>query len=149
MVGKHKINIIDEPFVQKSVRKYLLNNGWKLTNLPKSVGEHGKDITAWHSKKRKVLIIEAKGEVKSSKDQQKHNAFINVLGEILFRMDKEGNSPKRARIYAIAIPVTWENTYKKKIVKMEYGWHLLKLKVFLVEKDGSVRLTNYRYWLKS
>ncbi|MEI8091219.1 MAG: hypothetical protein WCG98_03030 [bacterium] len=50
-------------------------------------------------------------------------------------MDIEGNNPKKARFYAIAIPADWENTFRNKIKKMTYGWKLLKLKVYLVSKE--------------
>ncbi len=62
-------------------------------------------------------------------------------------MNKQENNPKRARIYAIAIPYEWESIYKNKIKKMSYSWKLLKLKVFLVCKE-KVELKNYRYFLK-
>jgi hypothetical protein len=52
------------------------------------------------------------------------------LGDLradLTRRDVEGNHPKKARFYGIGIP------------KMKFGWTLLKLKVFLVDDDGSVK----------
>ena len=95
--------MLKEKEVVDLLRSYLINKGWKLTNLPKNIGQHGCDITAWHPKWRKILLVEAKGDGKA-KNQIKHNAFYNVLGQIISRMDKEGNNPKRARIYGIAIP---------------------------------------------
>ena len=122
---------MNEQQVEKLTREHLLNLGWKLTNLPKSVGQHGCDITAWHPKWRKILYIEAKGDGnQKNKPQTIHNSFYTLLGQSLSRMDKEGNSPKRARIYAIAIPSSWEDVYRKKIKQMLYGWKLLKLKTF-------------------
>ena len=138
---------MEESFVEKNVRTYLKKRGWKLTNLPKSVGQHGEDITAWHPKWRKILKIEAKGDGRSNKIQMKHSGFYTVLGQILSRMDIQGNSPNRARIYALAIPSHWEKTFTNKIAKMKYGWRLLRLKVFLVNEDGSVDEKPFSHWL--
>lgn len=138
---------MNEYQVEKYVRKYLKSNGWNLTNLPKTIGQHGCDITAWHPKRRKIIYIEAKGSGgQKNKHQTIHNSFYTLLGQILSRMDKEGNSNKKARTYAIALPSSWEMAYRKKIKRMPYGWNLLKLKVFLVDRD-KVELKNYKYFL--
>jgi len=139
---------LKEKQVEKNVREHLTTKGWQLTNLPRSIGAHGVDIKAWHPKWRKILLIEAKGESVSHNVQTIHNSFWTILGQILTRMDIEGNSPNRARIYAIAIPKKWEAVYKKKIKNMKYGWKLLKLKVFLVDSEGAVEEKPYSYFLK-
>jgi hypothetical protein len=138
-----------EAQVEKYTREYLQKDGWKLTNLPRTVGQHGCDITAWHPKRRKIMYVEAKGggSVKNKhQTQTMHSAFYTIIGQILSRMDKEGNSQNKARTYAIAIPSGWAEVYKKKIKAMPYGWKLLKLKVFLVNKK-EVQLKNYKYFL--
>jgi hypothetical protein len=97
----------------------------------------------------KRMYIEAKGDgsVKNKhQTQTMHGAFYTIIGQILSRMDIEGNSQNKTRTYAIAIPSSWEDVYKKKIKGMPYGWKLLKLKVFLVNKK-EVRLKNYKYFL--
>ena len=127
--------MLKEQEVEKLLRTHLETRGWKLTNLPRSVGGHGCDVTAWHPKWRRILLVEVKGEGSGNNEHPtKHNSFNTILGQILSRMDIEGNSPKRGRIYSIAIPAKWENTFKNKIKKMAYGWKLLKLKVFLVDE---------------
>ena len=93
------------------------------------------------------MFIEVKGGGKKEV-QMKHNGFYTLLGQIISRMDIEGNGIKKARIYAIAIPAEWENTFKNKIVKMKYGWKILKLKIFLVTSAGSVKERSYAYFLK-
>ena len=138
--------MLNEQQVEKKLRIYLAEKGWSLTNLPKSVGCHGCDITAWHPKWRKVLLVEVKGNGKAE-HQTRHNAFYNLLGQIISRMDKEGNSPNRARIYGIAIPAEWEKVFLNKIKSMTFGWKLLKLRVFLVG-NNSVDEKNYSYFLK-
>ena len=137
-----------ESQIEKYIRNYLTEKGWKTTNSAKSVGEHGVDITAWHPIWRKIYLIEVKGEGTSSKMQVKHSAFYNLLGQIISRMDIEGNSPNKARYYAIGIPKKWEDTFKNKIKKMKYSWKLLKLKVFLVDEEGVVEEKPYSYFLK-
>lgn len=59
-------------------------------------------------------------------------------------MDKEGNRPNRARFYGIGIPKNWETTFKKKIKNMEYGWNLLRLRVFLVDSKGNLEEKSYK-----
>ena len=137
-----------EQKVENLVRDYLSNKGWKLTNLPKSIGQHGCDITAWHPVNRRVFLIEAKGSGSPKiKHQTIHNSFYTLLGQILSRMDKQGNHPKKARIYAIAIPESWGKVYAKKIKKMIYAWDLLKLRVFLVNKNDVNEFT-YKQFIK-
>ena len=127
--------------VEQYVRDYLESKEWN-ASAPKLPGEHGVDIVAFHQKWRKRYLIEVKGESKSenksTQEAYKHNSFWTMLGQILTRMNIEGNSKNKARYYAIAFPKKWEKTYRKKIKNMEYGWKLLKLKVFLVDSKGKV-----------
>lgn len=96
------------------------------------------------------MIIECKGETRgSSQNQVKHSAFPNLLGQIVSRMNREGNNPKKARIYAIGIPEKWVNTFKNKIIEMRYAWKVLKLKAFLVKKNGEVDEKPYSWFLKN
>ena len=139
--------MLDEEFVETKIRNYLIKKGWKLTNTQKEKNEHGVDVKCYHPKWRRTMLIETKGSSKSKPNQAKHNAFYNILGQILSRMDKEGNKPKRAKIYAIGIPKTWEGTFKNKIKNMKYGWSLLKLKIFLVDDDGNVEEKPWRKFL--
>ena len=130
---------INEDFVVKSVKKHLESRKY-IVKVKKGV--HGADIaTKYHTKIRRQYIIEAKGEAgikKTSRDPIKHNAFYYMMGQILSRMDREGNRPNKGRIYALAIPAKWEMTFKNKIKQMPFGWKLLKLKVFFVEANGEV-----------
>lgn len=117
-------------------------------------GKYGKrrsgrvNIHAWHPKWRRLLYIEVKGGSGKHKHPEIHNAFPAVLGQIVSRMDKEGNHPKRARIYAIGIPESWAAIFKRKIQKMKYGWRLLKLRVFVVGANGEVSEKPYSHMLR-
>ena len=134
---------MQEKTVEHHIRKYLIDKGWKIRKAPKRVGEHGVDIHAWHPKWRRLLYVEVKGGSGKHKHPEIHNAFPSVLGQIVSRMDKEGNHPKKARIYAIGIPYSWLPVFKKKIQKMKYGWRLLKLRVFLAQENGEVVEKHY------
>lgn len=138
---------VNEREVVAAVRAHLAARGWRLTNLPKDVGHHGADIRAHHPRWRRILIVEAKGEGRTSKMPKMHNDFNAVLGQILSRMDKAGNSPKRARIYAIAFPHSYERVFAAKIAKMAYGWRLLKLRSFVVGEMGDVKEVPYSKYL--
>lgn len=137
-----------EQTVEKHIRKHLIDKDWKIRKAAKRVGEHGVDIHAWHPKWRRLLFIEVKGGSGKHKHQELHSAFYNVLGQIISRMDIQGNHPKKGRIYAIGIPHKWLRVFKNKIKKMKYGWRLLKLKIFLVETNGEVVEKPYSFMLK-
>ena len=138
-----------EAQVEACLRGYLNGKGWKITSKIKTPGAHGVDIHAYHPRLRRILLVEVKGGSGKHKDQECHNAFYNVLGQCLSRMDKEGNAPNRARIYAVAIPLAWEKAFSAKIKKMKYGWQLLKLKTFLIEETGCVSEKPYSYFLRN
>src|SRR3989344_1984168 len=96
---------ITESNVVNAVENYLEKKGYKI-KVKKGISSHGADIkTDYHPIYRKQFIIEAKGEAgqkKSSSHPIKHNAFYYMLGQILSRMDSEGNRPNKGRIYALA-----------------------------------------------
>lgn len=147
----HKKITINEEFVVQSVIKYLQKKGYQVYQDKKGY-EHGIDIkTHYHKKLRKQYLIEAKGDAGIKPTTAvivKHNAFYYMLGQILSRMDKQGNNTNKGRIYAIAIPAHWQKTFTKKIKNMTYAWKLLKLKTFLVEKNGIVTEQPHTYFLK-
>ncbi|MFA5652232.1 MAG: hypothetical protein WC933_02615 [Candidatus Paceibacterota bacterium] len=141
--------MLKETQVDKYVRKYLTNKDWTLTNDLRGIGHHDWDIKAFHKKWRKILLIESKGDSNSKNNTQKiHNSFWTSIGQVMARMDLQGNNSKKARIYAIAIPAHWEDTFSKKAKKMEYGWNFLKLRVFLVKNNGGVEEKTYKQFLK-
>jgi hypothetical protein len=147
---KNSKNMLKEKEIVNRVRNYLRGRGYVIKNHTKTNSEHGCDIiTETHKKWRKNYYIEAKGEggTEKSKHAVKNNAFWTLFGQILSRMDIGGNASKKGRIYAIAIPANWEKTFKNKIVKMKFGWKLLRLKVFLVSKK-EVKEKSYSYFLK-
>jgi hypothetical protein len=141
--------MLKENQVDKYLRKYLIEKGWTLTNELRGIGHHDWDIKAFNNKWRKVLLIESKGDSNSKNNTQKiHNSFWTSIGQVMARMDKQGNDPKKARIYGVAIPAHWESTFSKKAKKMEYGWNFLKLKIFLVKDDGTVEEKTYKQFIK-
>ena len=139
---------LSESKIEKCITEYLIKKGWRTTNLPRKVGIHGADIRAWHPRWRKIYIIEVKGGSKSYPNQAAHNSFWAILGQILTRMDIQGNHPSKGRFYGIGIPKTWEKTFKNKVLKMRFAWRLLKLKVFLVDDNGRVEEKSPSHFLK-
>ncbi len=140
--------MIKESQVEKYLRLYLIKKGWLETNTVRSIGQHGWDISAFHKKWRKNMLVECKGDSSSNNIQKIHNAFWTSIGQVMARMDIQGNDQKKGRIYAIAIPASWEGVFKKKAKKMEYGWNFLKLKIFLVSNKGDVNEKTYKQFLK-
>lgn len=137
-----------ESDVELKIREYLEGKSWVVTVEPKKIGQHGVDVKAYHPKWRKNLLMEVKGGSGKNKHQEIHGAFYTVLGQILSRMDIEGNQNNKSRIYALAIPYEWYEAYKKKIKQMKYGWKLLKLRVYLVKNNGEVLERSYSHFLK-
>lgn len=144
--------MLKEEKIVELVRVYLENKGYEIKNYNKTNSEHGCDIITKCKKGwGKNYYIEVKGEgTEKSKHAVKHNAFWTLFGQIICRMDIKGNNVNNGRTYAIAIPANWEKTFKTKIKNMEYGWKLLKLKVFLVSEDinNPVVEKPYSYFLK-
>jgi len=142
---------INEDKVVNAVKLFLNRKGYKV-KYKKDKTSHGVDIkTDYHKQYRKQYLIEAKGEggIKSySACPVKHNSFYYLIGQIISRMDIEGNKPNRGRIYALAIPKKWELTFKNKIKSMKFGWRSLGLVVFLVDEKGKAELKPNRYFLK-
>lgn len=139
--------VLQEKEVEDLLKSHLKEKGWIIDrDLEKKSGEHGCDIVARHPKWSKRYFIECKGDGRH-KIQTIHGAFYILFGQILSRMDIGGNDSKKSRFYAIAIPASWEQTFKNKIKKMSFGWKLLKLEVFLVSRE-KVEKKSYRYFLK-
>lgn len=139
---------MNESRVESYIRKYLIKKGWVIRKEQKKKGEHGVDIYASRPKWNKTMYIEVKGGSGKHPDQEKHNAFYNLLGQIISRMDIGGNDPNKSRIYAIGIPYSWASVFRNKIKKMRYGWGLLKLRTFLVKDGGGVTEKPYSFLLR-
>ena len=141
--------MLKEEKLCKILRVHLINRGWRETNDLRKIGQHGWDVSAFHPKWRKVLLIECKGDSEKHNNNNKiQNSFWTSIGQIVARMDKQGNCPKKARIYAIGIPVDWAGKFRNRAKKMKYGWDFLKLRIFLVDENGFVEEKTYKQFLK-
>ena len=109
--------MLKESVLELILRDYLTQKGWKLMNEERGRGQHDWDIKAWHSKNRKRLLIECKGDSDRNNIQKIHNSFWVSIGQVMARMDRQGNDTKKARTYAIGIPKKWENTFRNKAKK--------------------------------
>ena len=142
-------NMLKEDQVDKVLRNHLRMKGWTETNDPRKIGQQDWDIRARHSTKDRVLLIECKGDGNSKYNTQKiHGAFWTSIGQVMARMDIQGNNPNKGRIYAIGIPKTWEGIFQRKARKMKYGWDFLKLRIFLVNSNKTVEEKTYRQFLR-
>lgn len=139
-----------ESQVERAVRAHLQNKGWNIELDGKKKGEHGCDIIALHPKWRKRIFIEAKGDSSNEKylNQHRHNNFPVIIGQIISRMDKEGNRPNKARIYSIAVPKTWETMIANKAKEMKFSWKWMRLRIFLVDSEANVEEHTHTYFLK-
>ncbi len=131
----------EEEVVQYLI-KHLEKKGWIIDCKGKKLQDKGCDIEARHPRWRKYFYIEAKGDTKN-----KYISFNTCIGQILSRMDIEGNHNNRGRYYSIAIPSEWEDFIRRRAKKMAYGWRLLKLKVFLVN-EKQVEQKGFSHFLK-
>ena len=132
-----------ESRVESCIRRYLKKHGWIRITKAKHRSEHGIDIKAYQPKICRSVQIEVKGGSKYP-----HQAFYYVLGQLLSRMDIEGNRNNKGRIYAIGIPYSWASVYRRKIQKMKFGWKLVRPKVYLVKWNGVVTEKPYTYFLR-
>ncbi len=142
--------MLKEAKLEQKLRQYLLQKGWVLKNTPRKSGEHGWDIvTKFHKINRKALFIECKGDGSSKHNTQKiHSSFWTSIGQVMSRMDIQGNAQNKGRIYAIAIPLEWETVFRKKAQKMKYAWNFLRLKIFLVSSSGVVQEKTHTQFIK-
>ena len=91
-----------ESKVEAYILKHLTKKGWKVTTEPKLPGQHGVDIKAYYPKWRKNVLIEVKGGSGKHKHQEIHSAFYNLLGQLIARMDIEGNRNNKTRIFSMS-----------------------------------------------
>ncbi|OGY92971.1 MAG: hypothetical protein A3B31_00340 [Candidatus Komeilibacteria bacterium RIFCSPLOWO2_01_FULL_53_11] len=128
--------MLTEKQVEASVRSYLIDKEWVMSNTPRSQGQHGVDIYAKRPKWGKYYYIECKGD--SKRDSTRHDKIYHVLGQIMSRMNKKGNTPNSSRYYAIALPISMKKVFIRKVSNMQYSWRVLKLKTFWVSEDFKV-----------
>ncbi len=135
-----KETITEDKLKEKLVRS-LAKNGWKITNNWKIKNKGGIDIKGY--KHGRTLWVEAKGDRKHH-HQAVHDSFTKAIGQILYRMKDD----QKYRYYGIAIPASWEKVWKRKIKEMEYAWKQLRIRIYLVDKIGNVKMKNSRAMLK-
>lgn len=127
---------MDESEVREAVARFLSakrrGESWHMSGY-KEGRRHGPDLV--FERHGHEFIVEAKGDPSK---QSKHPAsgrevaFTQALGEIVTRMDR-----LQASQYGVAFPAT----YREKVLR-RIPWKAaktLRLSVFLVETDGSVK----------
>lgn len=129
--------LLTEELVQKSIKVYLLKNGWNYNFIGKQLHEQGVDIVVRdgnNKHKARYLFIECKGKsiAKSAKSMAETN-FLFALGQLITRMRVIA---KNAYLYGLGLP---EESAKKALRRIP--WQVanhLSLRLFSVSDDGSV-----------
>ena len=133
---KKQREIITEGFVQKSLIKYLKQNGWSKSLKSAELWEQGVDIKVRNNQFARYWLIEAKGDpsikVKSPSGSQS-SSFNSAVGQIITRMHRNGKRGyKYGYKYGVAFPVSF-----KKMVERKIPFDVLdKLNLYLFFVDG-------------
>jgi len=149
---------LNEPNVERIVRKYLIKNGWDVEGgiRVKKKGEHGADIEAkkprrGYPRSYQHLVIEVRGEIENVANR--YYGLYTLFGQIISRMKKV--EPRRYRVspyfwmYGIALPKEqYFSVLRKRAKEMEAIWRWMRLKIYLVRKDGNVEERNWKDFLK-
>jgi hypothetical protein len=138
--------IITEDFVQKSVVKYLKENGWNTSLQNAELWEQGVDIKVRNDKFSRYWLIEAKGDPSSkvkSPSGSKSSSFNSAVGQIITRMHRKGvRGYKYGYKYGIAFPLSFRKMVLRKI---PYDvMDKLNLYVFFVDKKGAVEEISWK-----
>lgn len=141
-----KREIITEPFVQKSVVKYLEEKGWSKSLKSAELFEQGVDIKVRNNRFSRYWLIEAKGDpsekVKSPSGSMS-SSFNSAVGQIITRMHRRGRRAyKYGYKYGIALPYSFR---KMAIRKMPFDvLDKLNLYMFFVTQSGQVEEISWR-----
>ncbi len=141
-----KRKIITEPFVQKSVVKYLREDGWSSNLVSKKLRSQGVDIKVKNNKYARYFLIEVKGDpgpsVKSPGGSIS-SSFNSAVGQIISRM----HTKRKARYkygykYGIAFPISFK---RKALKNLPFDvCDKLNLYVFFVNARGFVEKLDYK-----
>lgn len=130
-----------ELYVQKSVRRYLLEKGYGKDDKNTGLREHGVDIKVKHKAYGRYFLVEAKGDPSKnviSPEGWRSSAMNSALGQILTRMhtNRKNRSYKWGDKYGIAFP----NSFRSRVLsKIPYDvCYKLNLYIFLVDGRGKV-----------
>ena len=132
--------LLEEPFVQKSITKYLASKGWNSNLATRGLNEHGVDIKVKNDKVSRYWLIETKGDpsikVKSPYGSR-ISTFHSALGQIITRMHTSGKRGYKYKYkYGIGFPMSFKEMILK---KLPYDvCDKLNLYVFFVNERGNV-----------
>jgi len=129
--------ILSEKFVKQAVINWLFRNGWGRNLRVGELRDKGVDIKVCHNKYSRYFLIEVKGEGKIR--QADEVAFVYSLGQIITRMSHGGTT---RTYFGLGLPTVSANIALRRI-----PWQVAKkllLYVFSVDKDGKVKLYDWR-----
>lgn len=146
---KNKVQrLLTEPFVQKSVRKYLKKEGFGKDLRNTELTAQGVDIKVQKTKPKTCgwyYLVECKGD--PSLEAKSHggwrsSALNSALGQIISRMHTNRRSLYGGYNYGVALPTSFEKIALHKIPY--YVCNRLRLSIFLVNHRGEVEKYNHR-----
>lgn len=141
-----KEKLLEEPFVQKSIVKYLACEGWGLNLTSRGLNEHGVDIKVKNNKIARYWLIETKGDpgikVKSPYGSR-ISTFHSALGQIITRMHTTGKAGYKYRYkYGVGFPMSFKEMILK---KLPYDTcDKLNLYLFFVNGRGDVEKYSHK-----
>ncbi|HOI97789.1 MAG TPA: hypothetical protein PLA19_04795 [Candidatus Pacearchaeota archaeon] len=133
--------IINEPFVEDSVRCFLTKAGFLDNGKKKELWEHGVDVKMKHKNCGWYFLVECKGEpgargpVKSIGGSMS-SSINSAIGQIVSRMHTNRKSRYGGYNFGIAFPAS----FREKVIKRVpyYVCKCLRLSLFFVSFNGSV-----------
>ena len=134
-----------EPFIEKSVMKYLGMNGWSI-GVAKELWEHGVDIKVRNNKYSRYFYIEVKGGSKSKNARSVDtNNFVFGLGQIVTRI--QSTTDPQAKTGSNKYGVAYPYYFIKYLERKRLHWNLCKnlnLYIFLVKESGEVEQYDWK-----
>jgi len=132
--------IITEPFVQKSIIKYLASLHWQRSLIKAELNQSGVDIKIRNNQYGRDWLIEVKGDPSErvkSPSGSRSSSFNSALGQIITRMHtNRKRAYKYGNKYGIGLPVSFKKMVLK---KLPYDTcDKLNLYVFFVNHRGDV-----------
>lgn len=138
--------LLKELFVQSSIRKHLLQQGYGENLRNTNLREHGVDIKVKHRKYGRYYLVEVKGDPSSrvkSPEGSRNSIMNSAIGQIITRMHTER---KKGYKYGYKYGIAFPHSFKERILnKIPYDiCDKLNLNIFLVDNMGRVEEYNYK-----
>jgi len=145
-MSKNKNKRIDEPFVEKRVKKFLEREGFVDKSKNKELWEHGVDIKMKHNDCGWYYLVECKGEpgargpVKSFGGSMS-SSINSAIGQAVSRMHTNKKSRYGGYNFGIAFPISFRGKVLERVP--HYVCKMIRLCLFFVSHSGEVEKINW------